>query len=90
MKDHTINGDGYNGTTNQEVLRALIDRVLFLQNQEPSEFNPKIIQHLRAAIVLHEQRHLERELAKGRHIELIPVQPSGHFIDTTPIGAQHV
>ena len=32
-KDKNLNnGDGYEGTTNQEVLRALIDRVIFLDN----------------------------------------------------------
>jgi len=33
FKDAAINGDGYDGTTIQEVLRALIDRVLFLDAQ---------------------------------------------------------
>jgi len=33
FKDAEINGDGYDGTTIQEVLRALIERVLFLDAQ---------------------------------------------------------
>lgn len=80
MKDKKINGSGYNGTTNQEVLRALIDRVKFLEKQCHSDYNKDIIYHLRKALVLHECRHLEREVSKDKSIESIKPFNSGHFI----------
>lgn len=67
-KDAKINGNGYNGTTNQEVIRALIDRMYFLDNQVPHRFDDKIIEHLRMALVLHEERHLERLVERGEAI----------------------
>lgn len=79
-KDEEINGYGYNSTTNQEVLRAVIDRVKFLDEQEPHLANKNIIRYLRWAIVLHEQRHLERLVDRNEAIELIPVKKSGHFV----------
>lgn len=80
FKDKEINGDGYNGTTNQEVIRSLIDRVKFLHNQVPSDYNDKIIFHLRKALILHEQRHLDREIEKNKPVENIIPFDSGHFI----------
>lgn len=80
FKDAKINGEGYSGTTNQEVLRALIDRVKFLDNQVPSEFNLKILHHLRMALILHEQRHLDRLVERKDEIEGIEVQLNGHFV----------
>lgn len=80
FKDEKINGSGYAGTTNQEVLRALIDRVKFLNVQVPSEINDRIIRNLREALILHEIRHLERLLDRGETIELIKTKQSGHFV----------
>ena len=47
------------GVTNQEVLRALIDRVKVLDAELPWEGNSKILHHLRMALVLHEARALD-------------------------------
>ena len=80
FKDPEINGSGHAGTTNQEVLRALIDRVKFLDDQVPSDINKEIIKHLRYAIALHEMRHLYRMVEKGDEIEFIKTMPS-HFIE---------
>ena len=54
------------GTTNQEALRVLIDRVKFLHAEKPHEVNPKILQHLRMALVLHEARAIEQKVEKGK------------------------
>jgi len=79
-KDPAINKSGYAGTTNQEVLRALIDRVKFLNTQVPHPANAEIIIHLRKALILHEQRHLDRLVERGDAVEQIPIQLSGHFV----------
>lgn len=54
------------GTTNQEVLRVLIDRAKFLHEEKPHKVNEEILQHLRMALVLHESRALERKVEKGK------------------------
>lgn len=53
------------GTTNQEVLRVLINRVNFLNEELPDEVNEKILYHLRMALTLHETRALLRKVEKG-------------------------
>jgi hypothetical protein len=67
-------GDGYPGnvghhpgTNLQEVLRALISRVKYLDGQESHQNNSLIIKNLRHAIWLLEQRAAERH---GRPFEL--------------------
>lgn len=57
------------GVTSQEVCRALIDRMKFLDKQAPSPVNKDIIHHLRMVIALHEARALIRKVEKG---ELFP------------------
>ena len=79
-KDEKINGSGYEGTTNQEVLRCLIDRVKFLDKQLPHPVNSKIIKHLRSAIVLHEQRHLDRLLDKDVEVEELKTFTDSHIV----------
>lgn len=69
------------GTNNQEVLRVLIDRVKFLNEEVQWEGNEQIIHHLRMALVLHEARHLERLTERGKiNPEELPVGEDGHFI----------
>lgn len=67
------------GTSNQEVLRVLIDRVHFLEEQNHHYLNKKIIYHLRKALVLHEMRHLSRKVDKNVDIENISLGKDGHF-----------
>ena len=50
----------YTGTNCQEVLRALIDRVKYLNNQIPDVRNQFILNDLRHAIWMFEQRAAER------------------------------
>ena len=80
FKDEKINGEGFDGTTNQEVLRALIDRIKFLDSQKPHPVNDEIINCLRKAIVLHEQRHLDRLLEKGVEIENLETFNDSHIV----------
>lgn len=54
------------GTTNQEVLRVLIDRIKFLDGQVRWELNDQIIWHLRMAIALHEARAIIRKVEKNK------------------------
>lgn len=70
------------GTINQDVLRVLIDRVEFLQEEKPWPLNEQIIYHLRMALVLHEARALIRKAEKGQIFpELLPVSSvDGHYI----------
>ena len=69
------------GTTNQEVLRVLIDRIETLDAEKPYPANVDILKNLRMALVLQECRALARKVEKG---ELKPenVEVSGrdgHF-----------
>lgn len=69
------------GTTNQEVLRALISRVQFLDSQIHWPLNEEIIHHLRMSIALHEARALIRKQEKVQiKIEHKPVGDDGHLI----------
>ena len=73
-------GTDYEGTNNQEVLRVLIDRVNFLENELHWQGNEQIIFHLRMALVLHEARHLERLVIKDQlKPEEIQTGLDGHF-----------
>ena len=78
-KDADINSDGYDGTTNQEVIRALIDRIKFLNKQKPCEYNREIVYHLRMALVLHEKRHLNRLVQENYPVENIKTGSYDHF-----------
>lgn len=73
------------GPNMQEVLRALIDRTKYLDQQEPSNRNSDVIDHLRAALINLELRHAEK---KGwstwrlmlSNIELVPAcRTCGHL-----------
>lgn len=56
------------GTNCQEVLRALIDRVQFLDGQIPDSRNPLILRHLRETLWLFESRAAQRD---GRSFPLL-------------------
>jgi len=74
-------GNKHPGTNNQEVLRALINRVQFLNKQIPWRGNEEIISHLRKALVLHESRHIERLVDRRlMNPENVPTGKDGHFI----------
>jgi len=49
-------GDGAEGTTNQEVARALIDRLRYLEAEAPWGGDFHMIDNLRDLIVMHEVR----------------------------------
>lgn len=80
FKDACINDNGYAGTTNQEVVRALIDRIKFLDSQVPHKVNSEILYHLRKVIVLHEQRHMDRLLDKGVPVEDLVTFNDSHVV----------
>ena len=79
--------DAHPGVTCQEVIRALIDRVKFLDAEAPHRVNEQIIKNLRAAFVLFEARALERKVSKGLlNPEEVAVNPhDGHFEINTEI-----
>ena len=72
-------GSGFAGTSNQEVTRALIDRVGFLHTEKPHPANDKIIYHYRMALAYHESRAIELAVEKGLAIELLPTNEKGHI-----------
>lgn len=82
MKDANLhNGDGCQGPSCQEVLRAVIDRVQTLHAERPSEFNAGIIYDLRHAIAGFEGRAIIRRVEKdGLEIERVPVASDGHLL----------
>lgn len=68
------------GVTNQEVLRAVIDRVKVLNAEVPWSGNAEIVKHLRMAILLHEARAIERHIDKhGFQVESVCLGEDGHF-----------
>lgn len=73
--------DNHSGTTNQEVLRVLINRVKFLHEEKPWPLNDQILYHLRMALVLHEARALIRKVEKGelRPEDILVNEEDGHF-----------
>lgn len=78
------------GITNQEVLRAVIDRVKQLDREVPWSGNAEIIFHLRMAIALHENRALLRHVEKHNFaIEHSELGPDGHLlIATNPLDGE--
>ncbi len=56
--------ENHAGTTNQDVIRCLIDRVQTLNGEQPWSGNDEIIHHLRSALILHECRALQRKVEK--------------------------
>jgi len=77
-QDPEIHGSLVQGTSSQEVLRALIERMISLDKECPGDENKKIIEHLRAALILHEVRALRRKLEKRGRPELEFVGQDGH------------
>ena len=70
------------GTTMQEVLRALISRVKYLDNQIPCWQNKRLLNHLREGIEILEDRNAEKKgysiykkVGETRDIEDIPTCP---------------
>jgi hypothetical protein len=75
------------GVTNQEVLRAVIDRVKYLNTEVPWFGNSEIIYHLRMAIALHESRAITRRIKKhGFAIESAALGADGHLLLSTTDG----
>lgn len=58
--DYPGNIGAHGGTTTQEVLRALIDRTKYVDNQIPSFHNMMLLFHLRKSIFELETRAAER------------------------------
>jgi len=59
----------HNGTTNEEVLEMLIDRIMFLDQKLPSENNMRALERLITALHYLRQRTQER---KERGVEGTP------------------
>lgn len=73
-------GTEHAGTTTQEVLKALIDRVMHCDNQMRWEGNDKIIYHLRMAIAFQEARAILRKTHQGMlKIEDVVTGKDGHL-----------
>lgn len=75
----------YPGTTTQEVLRALIDRIKYVNNQIHDDRNELVLYYLRFSIYNLEERAAERHgrvLPRDiiKEIELMPVcEKCGHI-----------
>jgi hypothetical protein len=68
------------GVLNQEVIRALIDRVEFLDREVPWDGNARILSCLRTALALHEARAILRKVEKGElRPEEVRLGTDGHF-----------
>ena len=81
-----VQENGEDGVIVQEVLRCLIDRLVFLDRELPHNYNKSVINNLRHALVLMECRHLLRLVEKGLPVENIDANP--HFVLTSSALAQ--
>jgi hypothetical protein len=75
----------YPGTQIQEVLRACIDRIKYVDNQIPHLANKAVLQNLRITLHCLEIRAAERHgkilrLSTYDDIELLPVGENGHLL----------
>ena len=66
----------YSGTNCQEVIRAIIDRVKYLQMQIPHPQNDVILEGLRSALTAFEVRAAERHGREFKATEMIENEPS--------------
>lgn len=62
----------------QDLIRVLIDRVNFLNEQDPSHENIEILRSLRHALTCFETRALRRKLEKVPYPERIVTDEAGH------------
>lgn len=82
------NKDSYPGTNSQEVIRALIARIKYVDNQIQDSRNQVVIWHLRECLYLMEERAAERHnldietLTKDQmeNIESLPTGRNGHLL----------
>lgn len=73
---------GYEGTTTQEVLRALIDRTRHVDAQDPHDDNAGVLTALRSALTLLERR---AALRRGDHVSAAVRIMFAREIETLPI-----
>lgn len=73
------NGQKLDGTSCQEVLRALIHRVKCLNDEKPWDGNAAILGHLRQALAGFEARAILRKAENGYPVEDVRVDTDGHF-----------
>lgn len=83
FKDLPKGGENHDGVLCQEVLRALIDRVIELWTQQPCQESTEILMKLRECLVLFESRAARQSLNKcyastGLNIEELPTLINGH------------
>lgn len=82
MQDPALHdGEGFDGPSCQEVLRAVIDRVQELDRERHWEGNASIVYDLRHAIAGFEARAILRRVEKdGLEIERLPLDVDGHLL----------
>jgi len=81
FKDSELHDKGQSGPSVQEVMRAVIDRVQYLDSEKPWAGNAEIIQRAREIIVLFEMRALFYKVVKGElEIEKLPLGDDGHIV----------
>ena len=62
----------------QDLIRIMIDRVNYLNAQDPSHENITILRNLRECLVVFESRALRRKLSKLPYPERVPSSIDGH------------
>ena len=68
------NENAYPGTQTQEVLRALIQRSLYVNNQEPCEETQNVIVRLRRCLYDLEKRHARRHGSDFQTFVGLPIE----------------
>lgn len=83
------NRSAYCGTTIQEVLRAVISRIKYLDGQIHDCANGRVIEHLRASIEELEKRAAKRHMRQW-HTPMLPIEEMATCPHCLHIGCQGV
>lgn len=69
----------------QDLIRVLIDRVIFLNSQQPCSENVQILENLRECLIMFETRALSRQLRKHPRLSEITPGKNGHIFEVKDV-----
>lgn len=75
----------HDGILCQDLLRILMDRVHFLNKQQPCQENQDIYVRLREVLILFETRAMKRKLEKHPYLDRIAPGDDGHMFTVNDV-----
>ena len=73
-------GRNEDGIIMQQLIKILLDRIRYLDDNLPSKYNSRAAKYLTQAFIALETRHYERLIKKGACVEYLPVYQGGHIL----------